>query len=611
MKKQYAELLLKSLRYALLLVACGFVLSCNKDDVLESGSSKAPLITLDNETGVYIVKIGNSLTISPDVENAQGAEYSWLLDGKLVGTDPSYTFISDVEGEYYIDFSVKTKAGEASEEIRVDVVSLAPPVISFALPEGGLIAEVGHSYELTPDVQNSEDATYEWSLNGEVVSHEASYTFTATAAGDNTLVFKVENGDGSDETRVAVTVVERYPIKVEFLKPTYFASSTDKWVSLGRSICLNPYVEHAKNPTFTWTVDGVAVDGVSDRTFMFTPTEKKSYIVKVTVTDRDESVAAVLTSNVSRSAEVCVSAEVTVTCCEPEGTYKRAFGSNSSASSTKVYSFIPAPGQFINDTRNAGYTGAETTPEAANAYAEKRLNAGLYVSLGGWGGYIVVGFDHSIENNGGYTFNGESFDIAITGNSFANSSEPGIVYVMQDVNGNGLPDDEWYELKGSEYGKVETIQDYAVTYYRPSAPGMRTGWWDNRGNNGFINYLAAYYHNQPYYYPVWITSDSYTLHGVCLKSRLDMVEGVWRNGDFEWGYADNFGKDSNTAEANSEANPKDNFFKIANAVYADGTPANLQYIDFVKIQTGVNVSAPAIGENSTEVFGIKDANMLK
>lgn len=27
-----------------------------------------------------------------------------------------------------------------------------------------------------------------------------------------------------------------------------------------------------------------------------------------------------------------------------------------------------------------------------------------YVSLGGWGGYIVVGFDHSIENKGGYDF---------------------------------------------------------------------------------------------------------------------------------------------------------------------------------------------------------------
>lgn len=45
------------------------------------------------------------------------------------------------------------------------------------------------------------------------------------------------------------------------------------------------------------------------------------------------------------------------------------------------------------------------------------------------------------------------------------------MWVMQDENGDGLPNDTWYEVKGSEYGKAETDQDYAVTYYRPEAPG--------------------------------------------------------------------------------------------------------------------------------------------
>ena len=86
----------------------------------------------------------------------------------------------------------------------------------------------------------------------------------------------------------------------------------------------------------------------------------------------------------------------------------------------------------------------------ACAYAEERLRSEAYVSLGGFGGYVVVGFDHSIDNKVG------EYDFGITGNSFAGSSEPGIVWVMQDENGNGLPDDTWYELKGSETGKPET-----------------------------------------------------------------------------------------------------------------------------------------------------------
>ena len=33
------------------------------------------------------------------------------------------------------------------------------------------------------------------------------------------------------------------------------------------------------------------------------------------------------------------------------------------------------------------------------------------------------------------------------------------------------------------------------------------------------------------------------------------------------------------------------------------------YIDFVKVQTGVNVKAGWLGENSTEVFGFTDENL--
>ena len=82
--------------------------------------------------------------------------------------------------------------------------------------------------------------------------------------------------------------------------------------------------------------------------------------------------------------------------------------------------------------------------EEACAYALNRLGNGDYVSLGGFGGAIVVGFDHSIANDGDYNF-------AVKNSVYSNYSEPGIVWVMQDENGNGLPDDTWYELKGSDY----------------------------------------------------------------------------------------------------------------------------------------------------------------
>jgi len=38
----------------------------------------------------------------------------------------------------------------------------------------------------------------------------------------------------------------------------------------------------------------------------------------------------------------------------------------------------------------------------------------------------------------------------------------------------------------------------------------------------------------------------------------------------------------------------------------DGKDIHLEYIDFIKVQTGLNVKAGWLGENSTEVFRFMD-----
>lgn len=292
----------------------------------------------------------------------------------------------------------------------------------------------------------------------------------------------------------------------------------------------------------------------------------------------------------------------------PEGSFRPSVPT-SSEMSTNVYEWTPAPGQFINESAMIESIGGEITPEAAAAWAAQRLSERLFVSLGAFGGYIIVGFDHSIPAS-----NGE-YDFAVLGNSYFNgstgtggSNEPGIVYVMQDTNGNGLPDDTWYELRGSETGKDGTIQDYAVTYSRPDAPSMAVSWTDNQGNSGTVDYLG-FVHKQDYYYPSWIKADTYTLRGTCMAARTsqDTSSGLWNNNAFGWGYADNMGADN----ISTSYGPQCNRFRISDAMNVDGSPVKLAYIDFIKVQTGVNSKAGGLGEVSTEVFGFLDLSLAK
>ena len=198
--------------------------------------------------------------------------------------------------------------------------------------------------------------------------------------------------------------------------------------------------------------------------FKFTPSAPGEYTVSCTVSE--DAPTEKISRNIDKG-KTAVTAIVKVVCVDK----KEQDGFRASGSSklwNKVYEYTPAPGQFINETSTiGGMTGKETFPEAAVAWATQRLKDKLHVSLGSFGGYIIVGFDHSIPNSG------NQYDFCIQGNAFDGSSEPGIVWVMQDINGNGLPDDEWYELKGSEAGKKETIRNFEVTYYRPE--GKKNG----------------------------------------------------------------------------------------------------------------------------------------
>lgn len=336
-----------------------------------------------------------------------------------------------------------------------------------------------------------------------------------------------------------------------FASPSYFYRNTTRYTFAGRKVVLTPLIE---GDNYEWTVDGVPSD-FGGSSFSFTPDNPGEYIIGVTI-------------------DGSVSGKVKVVCVSTTEEENYLPGSSTTA---MVYEYVPAPGQFIDENNET------MTVDEAAYWAAQRLAEGEMVSLGGFGGYITVGFGHSICN------------FSIKGNAFVNkggaSNEPGIVYVMQDVNGNGRPDDEWYQLRASETGTPGCVQDYAVTYFRPSQPHSSVDWTDCFGEHGTIDYMSSY-HKQDSYYPSWISADEYTLPGtlVSVESRFDA--GQWIISPLEWGYADNVGSNNN-------------IFYIENAMYSDLTPVKLRYIDFIKIQTGVNDKCGALGELSTEICKVE------
>ena len=273
---------------------------------------------------------------------------------------------------------------------------------------------------------------------------------------------------------------------------------------------------------------------------------------------------------------------------------------------SKVYDFLPAPGQFVNELPE--YMDGDSH-EAILAKVEEQIcgdkDPGM-ISLGGFGGYVVFGFDHPVANvEGAYDFKIYANAFMAAGSSVGGSCEPGIVMVSVDANGNGLADDEWYELAGSDYGKETTIKNYSLTYYKPDADktptpeGMMTDttyirWTSSEGDEGYV--MKNSFHNQSYW-PEWYEGETIEFVGTKLADNAFDQSG---NGTYyvltrlDWGYVDNY------------ANDIDEGFKIDWAVDAEGNPKHLTHIDFVKVYTAVNQYCGWIGETSTEVCGAED-----
>lgn len=570
-----------------------FAPSCNR-----SGVITAPNIILDSETGIYTIKTGRDLVIAPEYESADDAEYKWTLSGEVIGSSPSLHFMREEVGQYFITLTVTNEVGQDLEEIRVDVIDLEIPFVSIAGSKSLLITQGAEVDFVATIKENSLETTLVWSCNGAEVSTDSTYKFTAQECGDYTIIAAATNEDGSSSDQVLVQVVDPADIPFEW----EFASSEFHTVSQRRLLISPVKVGDTTGVDFVWTVGDSAQEQSGTQSFVFPATDEGEYAVFGTAS----------LNKGGQQITLCKEFRVRV---YADGAFYRAKTSSSKSDYNEVFEYTPAPGQFINELKTGGFNGTQITPETAIDYAKKRManrdkqgkKNPLFVSLGGFGGYIIVGFDHSIDNSGDY-------DLGILGNSFNGSSEPGIVWVMQDENGNGLPDDTWFELAGSETGKSETIQNYAVTYYRPSGPGMPVQWSDNKGNKGEIDYLKQF-HPQEYYYPLWVMEDSYTLTGTCLKANNYDASGngsYWVNPHYEWGYVDNWSPiDRLTNEDNANAAANANHFKISNAIDFECKPIDLKYIDFVKVQVGVNTKSGWLGEVSTEVFGFYDYNMKK
>ena len=333
-------------------------------------------------------------------------------------------------------------------------------------------------------------------------------------------------------------------------------------------VSIEPTVSGFENATYTWKLGNEIIG--NEKTLGFVSDKVGAYDLMLEIK--------------SGTSTKTVKTKVNVT--QETATYSKYI--------SQVFDYLPAVGQFTNKLPAYvdGDTQTEMTAKAGKALVGEKSTM---ITLGGYGGYVVFGFDHTILNQK------DKRDFKVLGNGFAGSSEPGIVMVAYDKNKNGKPDDdEWYEIAGSEYTNPTTIKNYTITYHKPTVEDSNATpeyikWEDNQGKSGFK--AKNTFHKQPYY-PIWFGQNQLKFSGTLLASNYTEKNGIWTGKQLAYGYVDN-------APNNSE----DSNIDIDWAVDKNGNPVKLMGIDFIKVYTATNQEAGWLGEISTEVAGAYDLHL--
>ena len=277
-------------------------------------------------------------------------------------------------------------------------------------------------------------------------------------------------------------------------------------------------------------------------------------------------------------------------------------------SPNSVASYLPAPGQFVNQNIYAN-------PDAT-------LTGKQMITLGSFGGNVVYKYDTPIEND---PANPYGIDFIIEGNAFTNtdgtsaqaSGEPAAVMVSKDG-------ETWYELAGSEYYDANTFRNITVTYENPDTTfsgAVNIPWTDNMGDKGTV--LKNDHHSQSYYpnpatYNLYQNgvgkNETYTDTNVSFTG-TKIASSVYPT----FGYADNHaaGDYSNSPESNPKgnkaANPYiENHYSVYNAdgfdlswaVDNSGNPVELDSVSYIKVYNPWLTGGGSTGEKSPEILQV-------
>lgn len=350
--------------------ACNDNNPCTVNDVWSAGcqcagtpSSMAPAIT---PAGATTFCTGGSVVLN--ATTGTGYTYVWKRDATAISGATASSYTATIGGTYTVDI---TSAG--CTNTSSGTVVTVTPTPSATITAGGATTFCGGG-SVNLSVSTGTGYSYQWRNNGSNIPGATASTYTATAAGNYTVVVSA-NGCASTSVTVIVTVNPSPTAAISAGGATSFCT--------GGSVLLSATT--GTGYTYQWRRNGSTISGATASTY--TATLAGTYTVLVTAAGCSAtssgipvSVGTTPSSTVTAGGATtfCSGGSVTLTAATGTGyTYQwRNNGTNISGATSSSYS-ATASGSYSVVVNNSGCTATSgNTSVTVNPSPTATINAG-------------------------------------------------------------------------------------------------------------------------------------------------------------------------------------------------------------------------------------------
>lgn len=245
---------------AVLLMGLAAMWGCDDDKTTEEQPAVAPQVTFPVTESAVSAYVDDAVRFEAVIESPGPLSCSWFVDGKLMASTASMTYVFKAKGTYDVHFEASNTAGKVEKDYSVTVEG-SPLKVEFSNEEETISCLPGEEVLITATVvAGDKEVVHAWKVGDEEVSSTAEFKYTFDKMGSYTVAYKGVNADDISFNRTWTVTVDELPLEIDF-------SVTDATIPCvqGNEVAITATVKNGGTGlTHEWKVDSDVVSTTAE-----------------------------------------------------------------------------------------------------------------------------------------------------------------------------------------------------------------------------------------------------------------------------------------------------------------------------------------------------------